>query len=177
MEYLILVGLAVLTITALRFTKEKEAVRVSWNKVAEFIAFMVILSILRVAFYDFMLEMGMISKFPTIPAQIAMSRWTLALVFWEDAMFGLSLYFIHKYMKAGKIMTPLKWILTIAISALFASGHSYQGLFGVAVTSLYPYFISKKYGELHGFGTVMCCHIIYDNFTVYTLVMLPYLLG
>ena len=120
--------------------------------------------------------MGEINTFPTLPMEIETSKWTLALVFWEDVFFGMPLYFIHKYMNDG-FAKYVKWTLTIMISLLFGLGHAYQGLFAVALTSLYPYFISKKYGERHGFGTVAICHIIYDNMTVYMIALLPYLLG
>lgn len=175
MEYFILVGIAVVCIIALQFTKEKKIMRISWDKVAQFCGFMVLLTILRIASYDFMLQNGIIKELPGMYPEILANRWTLVLVFWEDLFFGVPLYFIHKYFKSP-IMRRLKWPLTILISMIFGMGHAYQGIYGMLVTSTFPYFISRKYGERHGFGTMAICHILYDNITVYSMILLPYLL-
>jgi hypothetical protein len=172
MAFFTFIGMAIVAMVAISYTKEKEIIRVSWNKVAEFLTFLTVLSIVRLAMFSFMLDMGLMKELPQVPIEILSSKWTLALVFWEDMFFGLPLYFIHKYMKNKW----LKWTLTFLISALFGLGHMYQGLFAVLLLSLYPYFLSKKYGEKHGFGTVMMCHILYDNMTVYMIMLLPYLL-
>jgi hypothetical protein len=172
---MMMLGMAVVGMIALQFTKEKHTMDVKWDKIAQFIAFLFVLSIFRISAFSFLVDMGLMKQLPTVPPEIAGSRWTLCLVFWEDMFFGLPLYFIHKYMH-GPVSKHLKWPLTILISMLFASGHAYQGLYGVLVTSIYPFFISKRYGEKHGFGTVMLCHILYDNFTFYSIWLLPYLL-
>lgn len=90
---------------------------------------------------------------------------------WEDVFFGIPLYFIAKHVK-NKWM---KFFLIVVITLAFASGHGYQGWTGMIFASLYPWYVSKHYGEKYGFGTVMMCHIIYDSFTCFWLIMLPYL--
>lgn len=175
MEYFTFIFIAIVSMIALSYTEEREVVRVDWSKIASFVGFMTLVSFLRIASYDLMLSMGAIKDLPTLPMEIAMNKWTLCLVFWEDMFFGLPLYLVHKYMNEGW-MKWLKWPITVLVSLMFGLGHIYQGIFAVFVTSLYPYFISKKYGERHGFGTVMMCHIIYDNMTTYMIILLPYLL-
>ena len=150
--------------------------RVEWDKVAQFIGFMALVTFARIAAYYFMLQTGIIKQLPVMYPEVMESRWTLMLVFWEDFFFGVPLYFIHKYMNEGW-KRHLKLPLTVMISLLFGLGHTYQGWEGVAITSIVPYFVCLKYGRLYGFGTTMVCHILYDNITVYSIVMLPYLLG
>jgi hypothetical protein len=147
---------------------DKEMIRVEWNAVASFVGFMVFVTCLRIAFIQFGLEFFNIS----LPNDLGIADWPLALVFWEDLFFGGSVYLIHKFIKSKF----LSWPLTIAISFMFASGHLYQGAFVAALTSIYPYFISRRFGMLYGFGTVMICHIIYDFMSVYLTKLLPYIL-
>lgn len=173
MEFLII---SIIAMIVLRFTKHKEIIRISWDKVAQFCGFLMLLSFVRIASYDFMFQTGVIENFPSVYPEVMAIKWAMVLVFWEDVFFGIPLYFIHKYMDGPKIKY-LKWILTIVISALFGSLHAYQGIIGIIATSLVPYFLFYRYGKRHGFGTTMVCHILYDNVTVYTIILLPYLLG
>lgn len=172
MEYLMMIALALIMMIGVQFTREKETMRITWVKVAEFLAFMVMVCLFRIYAIDFGLQTGLLKGIPTLPPEIAMNKWTLGMVWWEDMIFGFPIYLIVKYINKKW----LKWPLIVAISLLFGSGHAYQGMFGVALTSLYPYFISAKYGEKHGFGTVMLCHIMYDSLTTFGVLLLPYLL-
>lgn len=175
MEFLIILSTSIIGMIILRFTRHKEITRISWDKIAQFCGFMVLLTVGRIASYDLMLKMGVIYQLPQIPPEIMDNKWSLALVFWEDFFFGVPLYFIHKYMNGSKIKY-VKWILTVAISIIFGMSHMYQGWGGVAITTLLPYFICLKYGRKYGFGTTMVCHILYDSITVYSIILLPYLL-
>ena len=175
MELLAIIGTALLCLIGLQFTREKEITRISWSKVSEFVGFMVFVSVIRIALYSAEMDFGIIREIPKIPGEISGSRWALSLVFWEDVFFGMSLYFIHKYIK-GRWSNYIKWTLTVLISSIFAYGHAYQGLLTVMIVSIYPYYISKRFGEKHGFGTVMVCHILYDNITFFTMWLLPYFL-
>lgn len=73
-------------------------------------------------------------------------------------MFSLLLiYYAEKFLP--------KWIfvpIVVLSSLIFGAGHLYQGYFVAALLSLYPYFVSYKYGKKYGYGTVMLCHITYD---------------
>lgn len=172
MEFLILFGLVITAMIGIQFTKEKEIMRVELAQVAQFLAFMAIATFMRIAYYDFALQTGLMKGLPQIPDMIANSRWTLALVFWEDMAFGVPIYFAFKYLKR-------RWMaiaITIILSALFAAGHSYQGPIGVAITAFLPYFVCYRYGKKFGFGTTMVCHILYDFITFYTVWLLPLLL-
>mgnify|MGYP003332928607 CR=1 FL=1 len=172
MGYLIAIGIGIAIMIAVRFSKEREILRVEWDKVAQFLAFMVMLTLFRTYLIDLMMYLNPDQSLPALPGEISGTKWTLGLVFWEDAFFGIPVYFLSKYVKNKW----LKWPAIVAISLLFGSGHLYQGPTGMLL-SLYPYFISKKYGERNGFGTVMLCHIMYDSFTAFWVVLLPYLLG
>lgn len=169
---LILPLLAVFAIIAIRFTKDKEIMRVSWDKLAQFMAFLCVIAMIRLLGYQFLLDSGSLESLPRLPEIIDMQKWTLGLVFWEDMFFAVPMYYIWKYMKT-------KWIqiaLTVALSAVFGLGHLYQGWFAVVFLSFMPYFVSYRYGKKYGFGTCMLGHIAYDVSTVYLIKMLPYLL-
>ena len=86
-------------------------------------------------------------------------------MFWEDCVFVLPIFLAFKYLHK-------KWAITIAIilSGIFGFGHLYQGETAVLITSIYPY-IAYRYGLKYGFGTIMLCHILYDYFTFYTLML------
>lgn len=171
MEYFVLVAIAIAVLIGLQFTKEAEITRIDWTKISQFMAFMVMVTLFRTFAVDFMMQVGWMKYLPTVPYEIASAKWTLGLVFWEDVFFGMSLYFIAKHVKN-------KWTrrtLILLIVAAFASGHGYQGWTGILFSALYPWYVSKYYGEKYGFGTVMMCHIIYDSFTCFWLIMLPYL--
>lgn len=176
MEYIMIIAISIIGMIWLQFTQHKDIMRISWDRVAQFSGFMLLLTFFRIAGYDFMFQTGIIDRIPQMPPEVMFSKWTLMLVFWEDFFFGVSLYFIHKYMN-GPITKYIKWALTVIISVLFGLGHAYQGMQVVVITSLLPYFIVLKYGQKYGFGTTMVCHILYDNITLYSMIMLPYLLG
>jgi hypothetical protein len=163
---------AIVGMVAIRFTKDKDVIRISWDKLAQWTAFLVILAIFRLLQYDFLLNAGALRGIPTIPPMIDMEKWTLGLVFWEDMFFGVPLYYIWKYMNR-------KWLqiaLTLIISAVFAYGHAYQGITGVIWAAFLPYYVSYNVGKRYGFGTSMLGHIMYDVSTVYLIKLLPYLL-
>lgn len=177
MEYLILVAAAIIGIIGLRFTKEKAVVRVSWDKVAQFCGFLFLLTVIRVSYYDFLLQSATLRTLPTIPPVIMANKWTLLLVFWEDFFFGIPLYYIHKLAEKYKYFKIMKWPLTIMIVSLFGLGHAYQGPYGMTMNAFLLYFVCLRFGRLYGFGTTMICHILYDAATVYSIILLPYLLG
>jgi len=150
--------------------------RVELEGISKFIAFMSLVVVLRLCLFDFLmtvvpkqfLEM-FYNSYKTL-AQI--SLWRLALVFWEDAFFVLPMVFM--------INRFSKWIwipFVAAMSIVFGMAHGYQGEWAILVTAIYPYFISYRLGKIHGFGTVMLCHILYDVITYFTLHLTPYLIN
>lgn len=172
MEMLIFFGVVILLMVATQFTKEKDILRIELDQVTKFLALMVFVTLIRIAFYDFMRDVGGVKSFPMIPPEISEHKWSLALVFWEDFCFGVPIYLAFKYLKR-------KWIsvvITIFLSLLFASGHMYEGKQAVVLTAFLPYFGFYKYGKKFGFGTTMVCHILYDFLTFYTMWLLPLLL-
>ena len=155
-----------------RFTSEKELFKISWDKLAQFVAFLMCLSVFRLLQYDFMLSMGIIKSIPQAPPEITGQMWTLGLVFWEDFFFAVPIYFMMKYMKN-------KWLrvaLIVALSIVFGLGHMYQGWQACVLLAFMPYFVTYNYGKKFGFGTTMLAHILYDVFTLSLVKILPYLL-
>lgn len=164
--------IAIVAMIAIRFTKDRDIIRISWDKLAQFTAFLVILAMFRLLQYQFLLDMGIMKVLPTLPPMIDMQKWTLGLVFWEDMFFGVPLFYIWKYMNR----TWLKVLLTVMISLVFGYGHAYQGMSGVVWASFLPYFVSYGFGKKYGYGTCMLGHVMYDVSTVYLIKLLPYLL-
>lgn len=153
-------------ICAIMLKTNKLLMRVELNAIARFLAFMALVTCFRLA---------MISAFGTSNFTLPSNKfWQLAMVWWEDAVFSIPIYLLSTSTKINKVV---KISLIVIISMLFGLGHTYQGLFGVAITSLYPYFISTRYAKQHGFGTVMLCHILYDIITIGTIRLAPFIIG
>jgi hypothetical protein len=170
MDIMMMVLASVLIIIGLNLSKEKEIMKITWPKVAEFCGFLAILFVARVCLFDWALKTGAINALPMPPPEIEL--WRLLLVFWEDVFFGIPIYFAAKYLKN-------KWVFgtfVVTLSLLFGSGHAYQGLFAVGITALLPYFVCYKYGKRYGFGTTMISHILYDFSTIAALKLAPYLI-
>lgn len=150
---------------------DKKVVRVEWQAVAGFLAFMSLVTFLRLSLYDYLHLMDP-SFIPGIHRDLLMMpKFLFGLVWWEDGFYVLPIYLAFKYL-------PKKYAITIAIlfSVQFGLGHIYQGLPAVFITGLYPYFVSYRYGIKYGFGTVMIGHVLYDFITYYTVILAPYLL-
>ena len=167
MEFLILFPLAIVLMIFTRW-RDKQLMRLDWGSVAKFLAFMTFLTVFRISANSFLSDMAGLSP-ATLPIElIYLPVWHFFLVWWEDAIFALPIYWLLKKCK--------KWIaipLIIALSLYFGYGHLYQGWFAVGLLSIYPYFISYRYGKRVGFGTVMVCHVLYDFITFYTAILMP----
>lgn len=167
--------LSSLGIIAWKNWKNDDSIRIEWQSVAKFLAFMVFLTMLRVCFADIIdgLFPGYIQeKIGSIAGQVPMGQ--LAFVFWEDVWFGMPIAWLMRkvYPKYPKLAITG----SILISAVFMSGHFYQGAMG-AITIVYPFFISYRYGKKYGFGTVMVCHMLYDFISLSTAKIVLALLG
>lgn len=146
--------------------KGHQDIRIEWDKVAQFLGFMALITMFRICFADMVegIMPGFVDqKFVEIADKIGFA--TLPFVFWEDVYFGMPIAWLMK--KVFPKYPKLAITLTIIISTIFATGHLYQGAIGM-VTIIYPFFISYKYGKKYGFGTVMICHMLYDFFSVAT---------
>jgi hypothetical protein len=163
--------LGVVFIAVLYFT-EKDMMRIQWNSVASFIAFMFLITFIRISGFDFIQRFDAGFLIPRPPPEIMdMGIWWFSMVWWEDAFFAIPLYWAHK-----KLKPILAWSLTIVLSLHFGMGHIYQGIGAALLLSIYPYYISLRYAKKVGFGTVMTCHVLYDFMTFFTIWLLPYLL-
>lgn len=147
------------------YVKDKELLSFKLESVSKFLTFMVF-----VVCY----KLTVISFFNVPVSDTPMPFWSLSMVWWEDAIFSIPIYLISKSTKIHKFV---KFALILVMSLLFGFGHIYQGIFAVFVTSLYPYYISTRYGKDHGFGTVMACHIIYDMTIYSTIKLAPFIVG
>lgn len=102
---------------------------------------------------------ALVGRFPPLPP-VPVSF--LLMVAWEDVLFSLApIYYVHKYFPKY-IAIPIAVISSI----VFGLGHLYQGWIAVAVLSLYPFFISYKYGKTYGYGTIFLAHTVYDLMVV-----------
>lgn len=133
---------------------DKNTVRVQWDSLAKFIAFLCVIFVLRISAISFAGEL------PQLPPELMRPTWPFALVFWEDAFYVLPLLFMDKFkwLRKWYIWYPV----AIALSINFGLGHAYQGLQGILITSIYPVLISYRYSKKVGMGTVMLAHILYD---------------
>lgn len=150
------------------FTSEKDLFRVSWDKLAQFMAFLGFIFVLRLLREDFFVSNGL----APVPLPPVGEMWTLGLVFWEDFFFAIPIYYICKHMKNKWF----KFVLILLISTIFGLGHIYQGWGAAFVLALMPYFVTYHYGKKYGFGTTMIGHIMYDVSTIMLAKLLPFLL-
>lgn len=140
-------------------------IRIDWLVVAKFLAWMVLITAIRFAI--------MSVKYQPMTVQVSFTM--LPLVFWEDAFFAIPIYWAKDYLKLKKWL----WIpLVVVLSVIFGLGHIQYSLPWAFITLFLPYFVSYKYGRIHGFGTVMICHIYYDFITLlshklFTVLSLP----
>jgi len=160
MEYVIQFN-AGLLILVLFLLFDKNTVRIQWDSLAKFLAFIVVVILFRISLFSYS------GDIPSIPPELDRPVWPFALVFWEDAFFVLPLFFLNK------IKCLSKWYIwypvAIALSINFGLGHAYQGVLAVFEAGLYVTLVSYRYGKKVGMGTVMLAHIIYDFSTFYTI--------
>jgi hypothetical protein len=150
-----------LAIMVLVFIFDKKTLRVELDKVAKFLAFMAIITAIRLALMSHSNSFGN-SNLMDIPF------YSFGLVFWEDLFYAIPIYYT-RHLKDHKYAKYVWYSLIIALSAHFGMGHLYQGVFAVFLTAIYPYFISYRYGKDVGFGTVMAGHVLYDMITFLTV--------
>ena len=139
------------------FLFKREIIRIEWDKVAKFSAFLLLVAAIRFSLMEGAnTSSGFIPSFRDIP-----------LVPWEDSFFSLLLiYFFKDYLNLSKKV----WIpIAVASSFLFASGHIIYGATWATMTLFFPYFLSYKYGKKYGYGTVMVMHVLYDFTTILTV--------
>lgn len=166
--YYMIAGFAIVGLFALF---DKHTVRIDWQALGGFIAFMSVATFIRIAMYDYM-HMADPSFIPRMHGELLyMPKILFSLVWWEDGFYVLPMFLAFKYL-------PKKYAITVAIalSVHFGMGHLYQGIEGVLVTACYPYWVGYRYGTKFGFGTVMVGHVLYDFITYYTVILAPFLL-
>ena len=146
------------------YVKDKKLLTLKLDSVTKFLTLMSLAVCFRLAI------MSLIGGSPT--GDFPFPLWMLIMVWWEDAVYAIPVFYISE---SSKIHRYVKFLLILVISLYFGLGHSYQGLLGIAVTSLYPYFISARLAKQHGFGTVMLCHVLYDIIIVVISRLAPYI--
>jgi hypothetical protein len=152
--------------------KDREQLKIKWDKMSVFVGLMVFVSLVRLCLIDFQVYEEGISKIPQ-----GFNRLRLHKFLWvglEDVFFVMIPIYITNFCKT-KILRFAIWSL---FTAMFALGHSYQGVSAIFITGLYPYFISRYFTLKTSLATVMACHFIYDCFTFLTVKIsriLPYL--
>lgn len=143
-----LIGLIVMIAV---FFFDREKLHIKLDSLAKFIALLVLAGAIKICLWNgqFVME-----------NPYGFYLFNFLFVIFEDAYFVMIPHYLNKKIQ-NKYARGAVWVI---FSILFASGHAYQGLMGVLVTSVYPYFLSNKYGTRVSFGTVMACHFLYDVF-------------
>ena len=134
---------------------DKSYLRIDTKAIKSFLVFMLWLTLIRTFMFIF-ISNPMENILPLI------NPWLMLGVFWEDAVYVLPLIMLRDKTNLNKVA----YYTLFVISALvFASGHLYQGIMGLA--SIFYLYLSAKYGRQYGFGTVMICHTLYDLITYF----------
>lgn len=164
MIYAMICGM-VITLAMMFRERHRHIIRIEWNKVSSFLAFLAFVTCIRIAGFEFLADFAPPGTLPSMNEKLLnVPIWRFVLVFWEDAFFGIPLYYAWKYCRRWFAL-----LVTIGFSVWFGFGHGYQGNYAIVLTALYPYFISYRFGSQYGFGTVMVSHIMYDMATYYTI--------
>lgn len=164
-----LIGILILVLS---YFFNRDSLKIDRKAVVNFLSIMTIVTFLRLAILSFTHAIG-INAFDT-SALSNIQFWQFALVFWEDAFFAMSIYYIKDVFKFSKYI----WIpFTIIISLYFGQGHLYQGLVAGLVSCIVPYYVFYKLGLKYGFGTTMLCHVLYDMITYTTVKLAPYIIN
>jgi hypothetical protein len=154
--------LGVLVILSVLKSGKKFLLRVKVKPVLKWCAFLIGLTVVRVA----LLKLAGYAGIHGPPQGLMMIPWAASLtVFWEDVCHGLPLVILQKLI--GRKRWWAKALNSIALSIVmlsFGLGHLYQGPLVALLLCFYiPY--SMKLGKQYGFGTVMVCHTLYDLVT------------
>lgn len=149
-----IIGVFVL-ILMLIFSKKHRTINMEW--ISKFVGFMVLVMFIKLAFLSL--------RGAGVQNIFGLNYSNFIFVGLEDAFFVVIPYYLTKLIK----YKPVNFLIWTFFTVAFAIGHLYQGVFAVAITSLYPYFISRKYAEKTSFLNVMICHFIYDCFVLLTI--------
>ena len=164
----IMLGLLIILIT---YITNKEILRFNFSAVKSFIGLMVLLTFFRLFVFAltndlFGQDVGSINN-----GLDQIKCWRLGLVFWEDAVFALTIWWIKDKFKLSKYI----WLpITAALSVYFGLGHMYQFEMAFFSALLIPYLFFYRFGVKYGFATTMTCHILFDMFTFLTFKILPF---
>jgi hypothetical protein len=132
---------------------DRDRLSVKLDGVAKFLALLTLVSLVKICLWN-----GKIVE--TNPHNINMSNFLL--VFLEDVFYVMIPFYLTN--KIGDKKS--NFLIWVGFSLVFGVGHRYQGLWAVAVTATYPYFISNHFAKKTSFGTVMVCHFIWDCFVM-----------
>lgn len=132
---------------------DRDRLSVKLDGVAKFLALLALVSFVKICLWN-----GKLVE--TNPHNINMSNFLL--VFLEDVFYVMIPFYLTN--KIGDKKS--NFLIWFGFSLVFGVGHRYQGLWAVAVTATYPYFISNHFAKKTSFGTVMACHFIWDCFVM-----------
>ena len=170
MYWCMLIGFLIL---GLVYWKDRELLRFDFQAVKSFIAIMVFLTFFRLALFSFGIDIFGENIVYLNKGLRQVSFWKFSLVFWEDSLFAIPIY----YMKDKWQWSKYLWVPIVTISsAYFGIGHMYQFDAAFFFALVVPYFLFYRYGVKYGFGTTMTCHILFDMFTFLTFKLLPIVL-
>ena len=153
MSYLYMYVIGILSLAyATRF--HKELMRIDFKGIKTFFLTLIGITAIRVVLFNIFPVEGL-----GILANINHIQWWQAMLAgFEEAMFTLPAVFAMMYTDNKY----LKRIFMGLVAAVFASGHAYQGTYGMLVTFIYMFSIAPKYMKKFGFYTMVVCHILFD---------------
>ena len=132
---------------------DRDRLAVKLDGVAKFLSLLVLVSLVKICLWN-----GRMVE--TNPHDISMANFLL--VFLEDVFYVMVPFYLTN--KIGDKKSNL--LIWLFFSVIFGVAHRYQGMWAIAVTATYPYFISNHFARKTSFGTVMACHFLWDCFVM-----------
>lgn len=140
----------------------KDLLRFDAKAFGKFLGFMLAVSAFRYCLISVLVHFGMGSDFS------AVNKLPIGAVLftpWENLAHSVPLVLLRRMIGTSKWTWPIHALAMAVVMISFSSGHLYQGVAAAMFISLaIPADI--HWGQKVGFGTTMCCHVLYDFLTI-----------
>ncbi len=145
----------------------KDLLRFDAKAFAKFSLYMLIISLIRYHMIKWIVSMGGGANFQAVKG---LPIGAIFFVPWENMAHSLPLVLLRRMIGTSKWVWPIHALAMAMIMISFGSGHLYQGVTAAMFISLAVPF-DVHWGQKVGFGTTMCCHVLYDLATIMTIRM------